>query len=149
MCQPLFPVIRTSSERLAFQAWLRERGQSFKGDSLRQLIKEFGRPISFAAAYRVAVGYGLFGRRRNSSRYCDFWELIDWRLPNRVLASIWKVDRSSIRSRRILHRLSRPEWSTNSDFRSPTFCRIAKRQIALSAALVGSRPHSKEHLNHV
>ena len=92
------------------------------------------------AAYRSAVEIGLLGRRTNASRYDAFWDQLDWRLPNRVLARIWRLDRSNVRARRLRLGLDRPRWCTSYDFQLPSFEAALRAEEAKAGRFTGRRP---------
>src|SRR5689334_14126287 len=88
--------------RQRFFRWLQKRGKSGVDMPLRALLDLYDAPISVSAAYRVSVRAGLRGRRRNATRYAEFWGAINWNLPDRVLTSVWGVSRQTLRQRRLL-----------------------------------------------
>jgi hypothetical protein len=125
--------------RTQFRLWLQTHPAQRKG-TLRKLIDRSGLGVSLSAAYRAARDLGLRGKRRNRSRYDEFWRSLDWRLPDSSLASIWNVARGNIRNRRMLMGIGAPRWQLRRDARDPAFIRASEREQDRARQYVGQTP---------
>src|SRR4051812_21249754 len=89
------------SNRSQFQQWLHRHRALVLTTPLPAVLRRFGHNITLSSAYRVAVAEGLRGRRRNDTRYVEFWNTINWALPDNTLHRIWGVTRGNLRQRRL------------------------------------------------
>jgi hypothetical protein len=111
----------------SFAMWLRSHRPRAEVTGLPDLVREFGGNISLSSAYRIAVRMGAKGRRHNRSRYDEFWEIVNWDLPDSVLSELWGVARGNLRQRRV--RLGKGKCAFNvrnsrhsSDFKRQVQC---------------------------
>lgn len=93
-----------------------------------------------SAAYRAAVRVGLLGKRANRSRYDSFWAQVNWRLPDRVLARVWQLDRSNVRARRLRLGVDRPRWRNSYDLRLRSFESALRSEEIKANRFTGQRP---------
>jgi hypothetical protein len=126
--------------RAQFRKWLRDHRRQAADMSLSRLVRCFNSPISLSAAYRVALAAGLRGKRRNRTRYEQFWSLIDWSLPDSVLSDVWGVKRGNLRQRRVRLGIDAPRFNVLRDFRSAQFVKAVSDERRRAAEYAGPRP---------
>ena len=132
---------RTAIEqRQHFERWLRSNRSMATKMPMRVLLSQYGLQMSKSSAYRIAVRTGLRGRRHNSSRYDDFWALINWALPDNTLEQIWGVSRQNVRHRRVRIGAGEPEFTAHGQTWPDDFISAFNREIEKEQKYHGPRP---------
>lgn len=127
--------------RRSFRHWLRKHRRDALRMPLVELITRYGHDISVATAYRVAISEGLRGLRRNMTRYSEFWDTINWALPDRVLTRIWGVSRQNLRQRRLRTRVGSAKHASSGSLCEPAFRRAVAQESQKASRYAGLRPH--------
>jgi hypothetical protein len=126
--------------RLVFRQWLRRHRRRAKKTPIPKLMTEFHGRISQSSAYRAAMKEGLRGRRYNSTRYTEFWGIINWALPDHSLEQIWGVSRQNVRHRRVRIGAGEPKFSARGKTWPDEFVRAFEREIEKAQNYHGPRP---------
>lgn len=127
--------------RQAFQQWLAANRREVRKMPIREVLAIYGGHISVSAAYRIAVGLGLRGKRRNASRYDKFWATINWRLPDTTLSAIWGVGRGNIRQRRVRLGVDDPSYDGRLDQHHPGFQEETAAELRRFQRFSATIPH--------
>src|SRR5688572_26396631 len=106
----------------------------------RALLRRYGRTISFAAAYRIAVAERVAGVRRNHTQYAHFWQKVNWELPDSVLERVWGVTRGNLRQRRLRMGMGRPAFLLPADTTNARYRLALARERRRARSYHGPRP---------
>jgi hypothetical protein len=128
------------ASRAEFRRWLMPRREQVRGMSVPEVMRVFGRPVNWSAAYRVMIEAGLKGNRRNRSRYETFWAALNWHLPDLVLANVWKVDRGNLQKRRTRLNLPAPRWRLHRHAGNPFLEAAIQEEKRKARRFRGPRP---------
>ncbi len=134
-------IARVTSDREQFEWWLKRHRRLAAVTSIPQIVRLYGGAISRSAAYRVAMKQRVRGKRLNQTRYAPFWGIIDWRLPDTVLESIWGVRRGNVRQRRLRLQVVTPSFDARKDAGKPSFTTAVHREKSKASSYTGPRPH--------
>ncbi len=96
---------------------------------------------------QVFIGNGPFPGRRNRSRFDDFWQSVNWQLPDSTLSQVWQVDRGNLHARRIRLGHPPPRWQVLRDQSNPVFGAAISLEKLKARKFAGAKPADTEITN--
>lgn len=134
------PAAQAHERREAFRRWIKRHRKLVWQRPFLDLLRLYEGEISLSSAYRVAIHENLRGKRRNKSRYSEFWSAVDWRLPDAALSKIWAVSRTTLRQRRVRLGVSEPIFVQSRDQGSREYLRLYRLEWQRSQSFTHARP---------
>jgi hypothetical protein len=96
--------------------------------------------ISSSTAYRVAKNLGVKGKDTKTTKYQEFWETINWELPDLDLSRIWNVDRGNIRQKRVFLEMHPPVWHKTVDSEDKEYKKALRKERKKAKQFAGHVP---------
>jgi hypothetical protein len=120
-----------------FSKWVIANRERLHGLPVYEVCKMFGCDMSQQVARRLLRAHGIKPHDPASR-----WRGIDWRLPNRDLASIWQTSAKYIANIRARLQVGPSQW----DAKSSTIGESIEYQQALAQEMIKSRGSRKNHV---
>ncbi len=118
--------------------------------TLEETIESFGEPIGLSAARRILRRHDICLTR--AQRPTSQVRKLDWRLPNRELAAIWRIDAMKVAAARHRYSMGPAMWDCRGSEKitDPEFLRlrVTEKARARQAAVSTKRVEPKESAPH-